>query len=52
MPLELPDESDDPRIRLRNDALHCLGNLTIVTSSLNPAMKNDAFGNKKKALWH
>lgn len=44
------DAADDPRVRARQNAIHTLGNLTIVTSSLNPAMRNEAFDKKRSAL--
>lgn len=44
------ETADDPRIRARQNAVHALGNLTIVTSSLNPAMRNEAFDKKRSAL--
>lgn len=41
---------EDPRAHAREVAIQTLGNLTIVTSSLNPAMRNHAFPEKSKAL--
>ena len=45
-----PIESDDPRFIERQSALHTLGNLTIVTQSLNTSMKHFAFAAKKEKL--
>ena len=38
------------KVQARNRAIHCLGNLTVVTQPLNAAMKNGPFKNKKAAL--
>lgn len=45
-----PIGSDDPRHLERGNAIHTIGNLTLVTTSLNPAMRNGPFGDKKAAL--
>lgn len=34
----------------RNNLLHSLGNLTLLTSSLNPAVSNSSFGDKQREL--
>lgn len=42
-----PDEA----IRVRNERLiHTIGNLTLVSSRVNPSMSNGAWGDKRKAL--
>ena len=41
---------DDPRYRQRVDAVHLLGNLTIVTAPLNMSLKNLPFREKKAEL--
>lgn len=38
------------QIEKRNKILHSLGNLTLLTSSLNPAVSNSSFSNKQKEL--
>ena len=38
------------KVQSRNRAIHCLGNLTIVTQPLNAAMKNAPFKEKKAEL--
>ena len=38
------------KIQYRNKKLHCLGNLTLLTNSLNPSVSNSAFINKQKEL--
>jgi len=38
------------QIENRNRILHCLGNLTLLTNSLNPAVSNSAFNIKQKEL--
>ena len=45
-----PISADDPRYWAREGAIHTLGNLTIVTSSLNISLANSGFEDKKKAL--
>lgn len=40
------------RIENRNKKLHTIGNLTILTSSLNPSVSNSSFNNKKKEISH
>ncbi|WP_172146573.1 DUF262 domain-containing protein [Pseudomonas tumuqii] len=47
--------SSDPEQRLsfilqRNQALHTLGNLTLITSSLNPSLSNAGWSNKRPEL--
>lgn len=37
-------------VRARNKAIHCIGNLTLVTQPLNSSMRNAAFSEKKQAL--
>lgn len=43
-------EQIEAKVRERNRAIHCLGNLTIVNQPLNAAMKNAPFNEKKVAL--
>lgn len=43
-------DATDERIQQREARLHRLGNLTLVTSKLNPSMSNGAWPTKKKAL--
>ncbi len=43
-------ESTDEAIQQRESRVHQLGNLTLVTSKLNPAMSNAAWTSKKDAL--
>ena len=38
------------KIANRNNKLHSLGNLTLLTSSLNPSVSNSSFKDKKKEL--
>jgi uncharacterized protein with ParB-like and HNH nuclease domain len=38
------------RVKSRNQAIHCFGNLTIVTQPLNAAMRNAPFNEKKAEL--
>jgi uncharacterized protein with ParB-like and HNH nuclease domain len=38
------------QIENRNRILHCLGNLTLLTNSLNPSISNSAFIDKQKEL--
>lgn len=38
------------KVQARNRAIHCMGNLTVVTQPLNAAMKNGPFKNKKADL--
>jgi hypothetical protein len=46
------DDKDGPyhKIEERNNMLHSLGNLTLLTSSLNPAVSNSSFEIKKKEI--
>jgi hypothetical protein len=46
----LPSTASSEAKQRRRDALHRLGNLTLVTSSLNPALGNDPWTEKRKAL--
>lgn len=50
-----PVEGEDPvkyteRQRLRNHVLHTIGNLTLLTESLNPVVSNGKFSQKKKEI--
>jgi hypothetical protein len=47
-PLENPDDAD--ALARRQASIHRLGNLTLVTSSLNPALSNDPWAEKRGAL--
>jgi hypothetical protein len=47
-PLEDPD--DDDALARRDDCIHRLGNLTLVTSSLNPSLSNDPWAEKRGEL--
>jgi len=46
------ENTDGPyhKIENRNRVLHCLGNLTLLTSSLNPSVSNSGFSSKQKEL--
>lgn len=44
------DEDDDPEAQ-RDRQLHSVGNLTLVTSSLNPSLSNSAWAVKKDGLY-
>ena len=46
------DDKEGPyhKIDNRNKVLHSLGNLTLLTASLNPAVSNSSFTDKKKEL--
>ncbi len=46
---ETPDEYAE-RKRTRNQLLHTIGNLTLLTSSLNPLVSNGPFDRKKEAI--
>lgn len=47
---QLPSDASAEREQRRRDTLHRLGNLTLVTSSLNPALGNDPWAQKREAL--
>jgi hypothetical protein len=47
-PLKEPD--DEAAIARRTDCIHRIGNLTLVTSSLNPALSNDPWAEKRSEL--
>jgi hypothetical protein len=47
-PVDPPD--DAAKIQLRSDHVHVLGNLTLVTSKLNPSLANAAWPTKRPAL--
>lgn len=47
-PLDDPDDAD--AVDRRNNSLHRLGNLTLVTKSLNPALSNDPWASKRSEL--
>lgn len=47
-PLDDPD--DDDALARRTGSIHRLGNLTLVTSSLNPALSNDPWAEKRGEL--
>jgi len=47
-PLESP--ADDRALNRRQEAIHRLGNLTLVTKSLNPALSNAPWADKRAAL--
>jgi uncharacterized protein with ParB-like and HNH nuclease domain len=53
----IPAESQvDPEAKLqfiqaRNEAIHTIGNLTLITGSLNPALSNDSWANKRPELF-
>lgn len=44
------DDAFEERIATRNHLLHTIGNLTLLTSSLNPLVSNGAFKPKRKAI--
>ncbi|MCA9621528.1 MAG: DUF262 domain-containing protein [Myxococcales bacterium] len=49
----LPEGDDAERLRAeqtRNERIHCIGNLTLVTGKLNPALSNAAWGAKRDGL--
>lgn len=46
----LPADATPEAKQRRRDSMHRLGNLTLVTSSLNPALANDPWAEKRKAL--
>jgi hypothetical protein len=46
----LPDDAGDEAYARRGSHLHRLGNLTLVTGALNPAMGNDPWADKREAL--
>jgi uncharacterized protein with ParB-like and HNH nuclease domain len=47
---EEEEEAKYKKVQLRDQRIHCFGNLTIVTQPLNSAMKNARFTEKKEAL--
>ncbi len=52
-PLPVQDETPEEhmaRRAARNTALHCIGNLTLLTRKLNPAVSNSSFARKKKEI--
>jgi hypothetical protein len=46
----LEDGTDEESLARRTGAIHRLGNLTLVTSSLNPALSNDPWAEKRGEL--
>lgn len=46
----LDDPNDDEALARRTGSIHRLGNLTLVTSSLNPALSNDPWAEKRGEL--
>lgn len=46
----LPEGSDDGRLLLRTSSVHKLGNLTLLTSKLNPSVSNKSWDNKKSEI--
>ncbi|WP_167518893.1 DUF262 domain-containing protein [Streptomyces chryseus] len=49
----LTEDSDgdhEQRLKRRQDAVHQLGNLTLLTTKLNPSLSNQAWGRKKEEL--
>jgi hypothetical protein len=48
----LDDPNDEILVARRASSLHRLGNLTLVTSSLNPALSNDPWAEKRAELAH
>ena len=44
------EEAKYKKVQLRNQRIHCIGNLTIITQPLNSAMKNAPFADKKEFL--
>jgi hypothetical protein len=44
------DDPDGQRTVRRNDLVHTLGNLSLVTKSLNPALSNSAWTDKRRTL--
>lgn len=46
----LPDPSDKVAERKRDDLIHTLGNLTLVTKRLNPALSNGPWRKKREGL--
>lgn len=46
----LDDQSDEEALARRTAAVHRLGNLTLVTASLNPALSNDPWAEKRGEL--
>lgn len=46
----LPDDADESRMLLRTSSIHKLGNLTLLTSKLNPSVSNREWEYKKKEI--
>lgn len=49
-PLPPGTENEDEAVHVREQAIHTVGNLTLVNEKLNPSMSNAAWGTKQDAL--
>lgn len=47
---QLPDDADESRVLLRTSSIHKLGNLTLLTSKLNPSVSNREWEHKKSEI--